>query len=88
MSTSLAARDPEAWDHPDEIRFDRKPSHLTFGSSSHRCLGMHLARRELLIATQEMLACLPAFELDKSQPVPFWMGSIIQVRKLPLVWKV
>ncbi len=88
MSTSLAARDPEAWDHPDEIRFDRKPSHLTFGSSSHRCLGMHLARRELLIAMQEMLASLPSFELDKSQPVPFWMGSIIQVRKLPLVWKV
>ena len=88
MSTPLAARDPEAWDQPDEIRFDRKPAHLAFGSSTHRCLGMHLARRELLIALQEMLAMLPAFHLDPEQQVPFWLGSIIQVQKLALVWQV
>jgi cytochrome P450 len=87
MSTALTARDPEGWPSPDVVDFERKPSHLTFGSSSHRCLGMHLARRELLIAQQEMLANLPAFTLDNSEPVPFWMGSIIQVQKLPLVWK-
>jgi cytochrome P450 len=87
MSTPLAARDPEAWDKPDEIRFDRKPTHLSFGSSTHRCLGMHLARRELLIAQQEMLAMLPEFSLDPAQQVPFWLGSIIQVQKLPLVWQ-
>jgi cytochrome P450 len=87
MSTPLAARDPEAWDKPDEIRFDRKPTHLSFGSSTHRCLGMHLARRELLIAQQEMLAMLPEFSLDPAQQVPFWLGSIRQVQKLPLVWQ-
>ncbi len=86
MSTALSSRDPEAWDQPNDIRFDRKPSHLSFGSSSHRCLGMHLARRELLIALQEMLSELPAFSLDPAAPVPFWMGNIIQVQKLPLVW--
>jgi cytochrome P450 len=86
MSTSLTSRDPEAWENPGEIHFDRKPNHLTFGSSSHRCLGMHLARRELSIAMEEMLASLPEFRLDQSEPVPFWMGNIIQVQKLPLVW--
>ena len=49
---------------------------------------MHLARRELLIALQEMLATLPEFHLDPDQRVPFWLGSIIQVQKLPLVWQV
>lgn len=87
MSTALTARDPEAWEAPGEIRFDRRPSHLSFGSSSHRCLGMHLARRELLIALQEMLATLPEFGLDPAEPVPFWLGSIIQVQKLPLIWQ-
>lgn len=87
-ATSLAGRDPEAWPAPGEVRFERKPGHLTFGGSSHRCLGMHLARRELLVAYQEMFASLPEFRLDRSSPVPFWMGSVIQVRQLPLVWDV
>jgi cytochrome P450 len=85
-STPLAGRDPEAWSEPDEVRFDRRPAHLTFGGSAHRCLGMHLARRELQIALQEMLASLPQFSLDPDAQVPFWLGSIIQVRALPLVW--
>jgi cytochrome P450 len=88
MSTALTGRDPEAYEAPDEVRFDRKPTHLTFGGSSHRCLGMHLARRELQIALAEMLSELPEFRLDPKQQVPFWMGNIIQVKKLPLVWKV
>ena len=33
-------RDPEAFDDPDEIRFDReKNRHLAFGGGIHRCLG-------------------------------------------------
>ena len=88
MSTALTGHDPDAWENPEEILFDRKPSHLTFGSATHRCLGMHLARRELLLALQEMLASLPSFRLDPSQQVPFWMGSIIQVRSLPLIWEI
>jgi cytochrome P450 len=87
MSTALTSRDPEAWDDPNQIRFDRRPNHLTFGSSAHRCLGMHLARRELLIALEEMLSSLPEFRLDSAEPVPFWLSHIIQVQKLPLVWK-
>ncbi|MDB5736515.1 MAG: hypothetical protein JWO65_183 [Sphingomonas bacterium] len=88
MSTSLTSRDPLAWgEAPDEVRFDRRPSHLAFGSSSHRCLGMHLARRELSIALEEMLAQLPEFELAEGEPIPFLLGPIIQVTKLPLVWR-
>jgi cytochrome P450 len=86
MSTSLTSRDPEAWERPNEIRFDRQPSHLALGSSTHRCLGMHLARRELLIAEQEILANLPEFFLDGAEKVPFLLGNIIQVQELQLRW--
>jgi cytochrome P450 len=88
MSTAITARDPEAWPAPDMIDFGRKPAHLALGSSSHRCLGMHLARRELIIALEVLLAELPAFRLDPTKQVPIWMGNIIQCKELPLVWNV
>ena len=40
--TVLAAanRDPEAFEHPDELVLDRSPNpHLSFGYGSHRCVG-------------------------------------------------
>lgn len=50
MLTPLAGRDPEAYDDPQAVRLDRKPAHATLGHSLHRCLGQHLARRELQTA--------------------------------------
>jgi cytochrome P450 len=88
MSTAISARDPEAWPEPDTVDFNRKPAHLAMGSSSHRCLGMHLARRELIIAIELLLSELPPFHLDPDKPVPVWLGNIIQCKELPLVWSV
>ncbi len=45
MSTPLGSNDPDAFTAPTQVRFDRRPSHLTFGYGPHRCLGAHLARR-------------------------------------------
>jgi cytochrome P450 len=66
-------RDPDAFDDPDTIRFDRtKNRHLAFGGGIHRCLGSNLGRRELVIALEEFLATVPAFAAeDPSQP---WHG--------------
>lgn len=86
MSTPVAGRDPEDFESPNEIRFDRKPAHLTLGYSLHRCLGQHLARRELQIAMQEFLATVPSFKIQDGFKVPFYIGNIIHVEKLPLVW--
>ena len=86
MSTTLAGRDPDDFDGPNEIRFDRKPTHLTLGYGPHRCLGAHLARREMGIAMEEMLAAIPNFRLQENEKVPFWVGNIIHVRKLPICW--
>lgn len=66
-------RDPDAFDDPDEIRFDRtKNRHLAFGLGVHRCLGSNLARRELVIGLEEFLRIVPAFTAeDPSEP---WHG--------------
>lgn len=66
-------RDPDAFEDPNTIRFDRtKNRHLAFGGGIHRCLGSNLGRRELVIALEEFLATVPAFTADdESQP---WYG--------------
>jgi cytochrome P450 len=86
MSTPLAGRDPDLYDQPNQVRLDRKPSHLTLGFGIHRCLGQHLARRELQIAMQEFLAAIPSFSIEPGFRVPFFLGNVIHVEQLRLVW--
>lgn len=52
-----ANRDPEQFAEPDTCRFDRQPNrHLAFGYGIHRCIGADLARLELRVACEELLA--------------------------------
>ncbi len=85
MSTTLAGRDPSAWDHPSQIRLDRKPQHVSFATGPHLCLGLHLARRELNFAISQFLKDIPQFRLAPGTDVEFHLG-MIQPLELPLVW--
>ncbi len=87
LATPLAGRDPAEYAQPNDIRLDRRPVHLTFGYGIHRCLGAHLARRELNIALEEFLAGVPEFRVRPGKPVEFYTGSILHVPYLPLVWE-
>jgi cytochrome P450 len=86
MSTPLAGRDPEAYDDPQAIRLGRKPTHVTLGHSLHRCLGQHLARRELQTAIEEFVKVIPQFRIEPGFKVPFTLGNVINIPQLPLVW--
>ena len=86
MCTALAARDPEAYDNPQEIRLDRRPTHITLGHSFHRCLGQHLARRELQTAIDSFLKAIPDFRVEPGYKVPFFLSNVIHVEELPLSW--
>ena len=86
MSTTLAGRDPAAFENPGEVRFERRPRHIGFGYGIHTCVGMHLARRELRIAMEEFLARIPEFSLEPGHQVVCHLG-MIQPVALPLVWK-
>lgn len=85
MSTTLAGRDPAEFDNPAEIRLDRKPRHTGFGFGIHTCIGMHLARREMRIAMEELLARIPDFSVAPGHRMEFYLG-VVQPRSLPLVW--
>ena len=85
-SPAIAGRDPEAYDSPQEVRLDRRPSHITLGHGIHRCLGQHLARRELQTAIEEFLKAIPAFRIEPGHKVGYFLSNIIHVPELPLTW--
>jgi cytochrome P450 len=52
-----ANRDASVFDHADEFNVARKPNpHLGFGQGVHYCLGANLARLELRVLFEELLA--------------------------------
>ncbi|MDT7644951.1 MAG: hypothetical protein QOC75_1951 [Pseudonocardiales bacterium] len=57
LSFNSANRDEEKFDAPDELRFDRpRAGHAGFGLGIHRCIGMHLARFQIAVGFEELLA--------------------------------
>lgn len=52
-----ANRDPRAFDAPDDFRIDRDPAlNLLYGAGIHVCPGAPLARLELRVLMEELLA--------------------------------
>src|SRR6202008_1965395 len=61
---SGANRDPRAYERAGEFLVDRKPTrHFGFAAGPHRCLGAHLARREMQIGLEEWLRVIPDFRV-------------------------
>ena len=78
--------DPAEFKDPREIRLDRPSNrHFTLAGGPHRCMGSHLARRELRIALGEILARLPPFRLKPGADRTVVPG-LVAAPRLPVVW--
>ncbi|MEO0982151.1 MAG: cytochrome P450 [Pseudomonadota bacterium] len=57
-------RDEEVFDDPYEFSVDRSPNRLiSFGYGGHMCLGMHLARMEMMALYEELFSRVKSIEL-------------------------
>ncbi len=73
--TQACNRDPAEFDNPDELRYSRAPNrHMGFGHGPHRCLGIHLARRELRIGLEVLHRKLPDYRLHPDKPPELFGG--------------
>jgi cytochrome P450 len=65
LCIGAANRDPAVFDAPDRLDITRSPNrHLAFGSGTHQCVGMNLARLEGRIAIAAFLARFPDYRLS------------------------
>ncbi|MCU4186855.1 cytochrome P450 [Acidiferrimicrobium sp. IK] len=86
VALGSANRDPKEFDRPTEVVIDRSPNnHVAFGLGPHRCLGSHLARRELRIALEEWHARIPDYRIDGSVEV-VEHGGMFGLDSLALRW--
>jgi len=70
-----ANHDEARYPHSGDFDVDRPAqNHMTFGTGQHQCLGMHLARMELRVGLDAILARLPNLRLDPDAANPNIQG--------------
>jgi cytochrome P450 len=79
--------DPSEYPDGFEVRFDRDVNrHIAFGAGVHRCLGSHLARRELRIALREWHRRIPEYSIKPGHEELVYPPGLRSVQDLTLVW--
>lgn len=88
ISTELGNLDPEKFSCPAQVDFHRAGApvpHMAFSYGPHRCVGSHLARRELRIALELWLQKVPPFRMA-DHPVQVRASGVFGVDGLHLEW--
>jgi len=71
-----------------DVRFDRDVNrHIAFGAGVHRCLGSHLARRELRITLAEWHRRIPDYWIKAGHEELEYPPGLRHVKDLTLAWK-
>ena len=87
---AAANRDPRVYERANEFVIDRKKNHhFGFASGPHRCLGLHLARREMQVGVEEWLRVIPDFWLATDHVImERGGGAMTAPLEMPLEWEV
>jgi cytochrome P450 len=70
-----ANHDPAVFERPLEYDiFRKKQANMGFGFGPHRCLGIEVARQEMIVAINGLLDRFPNMTLDPAKPKPEYRG--------------
>jgi cytochrome P450 len=89
VMVSYGAANVDPGEFPDgfDVRFDRDANrHIAFGGGVHRCLGSHLARRELRITLREWHRRIPEYRIKPGHEALEYEPGLRHVRNLVLAW--
>jgi cytochrome P450 len=79
MCLGAANRDPTRWDHAEAYDIRRPPqNHLGFAMGPHRCLGMEVAKQEMVSAINGLMDRFPNLRFDPDAPAPELVGGVEQ----------
>ena len=75
LCLGAANHDPAVFDRPEEFDiFRARAHHMGLGFGPHRCLGMDVARQEMVVAINGLMDRWPGLTLDDDQPPPDYRG--------------
>lgn len=75
LCLGAANHDPAVFKNPEEYDIFRDKSHqMGFGFGPHRCLGMDVARQEMIVAISGLMDRFPKMRLDPDKPRPVYRG--------------
>lgn len=88
LAWSAANHDPAQFEDPHEVRFDRGANrHLSFGIGVHLCLGINVAKLEMRVALETMLARLPDYRVVEGGVVrPPGLGIVNGLEHVPITF--
>ncbi len=87
ISYGAANVDPAVFPDAFDVRFDRTENrHIAFGAGVHRCLGSHLARRELRVTLREWHRRIPDYHLKPGHEELVYPPGLRHVKDLTLAW--
>lgn len=79
LSWAMANRDPQVFDHPDEVVLDRRGNrHFSFGLGTHRCIGSNVARTVFKSMLTGVLDRMPDFHCAPEGAVHYETIGVIQ----------
>jgi cytochrome P450 len=86
-SSIVANRDSHEFAEPDQIDFSREVNrHVAFSYGPHRCVGSHLARREVVTALTEWLARMPDIRIKRGTAPIANAGTVFGMQSLHIEW--
>lgn len=77
VCVGAANRDPDRWERPERFDIFRPQiPHLSFGGGPHICIGMHVAKQEMITALNGLMDRFPNMRPDPDMPPATVMGTI------------
>ncbi|PTR12580.1 MULTISPECIES: cytochrome P450 [unclassified Novosphingobium] len=87
VAYGAANHDPRKFECPEAVVADRKPNpHVGFGAGRHRCIGSFIAKTQLRLAVEEILARFTSFRVGDPAEIQYTTGLGQGISSLPMVF--